>query len=222
MLDIHDVPLFEGLTDAEFSLVQDVAQVRENRAGEVLVREGDDPDGLYILASGAVKVSKLGEDGNERTIAVLGPGEVLGEMTIFGDQPRSADVVALAPSTLYVIPLDRMRELLLQIPTLAMRVIEILSERLREAGRLAQEVAFYDARRRTVAAICRLMDGQGSKDGESVLVEATPTEVAKAAALARETANVVMSELMAEGKLKTGRGRFWVLRPEDLRAEIQY
>ena len=97
---INQVPLFSGLDEAQqVSLQQKMGQTTLRR-GETLFDEGDLGDRLYIVTEGKVKLGHTSNDGRESLLAVLGPGEILGELTLFDPGPRSTTATAVSPATL--------------------------------------------------------------------------------------------------------------------------
>jgi CRP/FNR family transcriptional regulator len=91
-----------------------------------------------ILTSGHVKVFMLHADGREKTLDILSEGDILGEMTLFGSELRSATVETLEETTFIVISKEDFQLLIMEIPKLAIHVIEMLSERLRQANQLSR------------------------------------------------------------------------------------
>jgi CRP/FNR family transcriptional regulator len=86
------------------------------RPREVLFHAGDAGDGCHFVRSGAVKVSVIARDGQERLLAVLGPGSLIGELALIDDEPRSATVTALRRCQMPPLPDDPVR-LELQLPS---------------------------------------------------------------------------------------------------------
>jgi predicted acylesterase/phospholipase RssA/CRP-like cAMP-binding protein len=84
--------------------------------GEVLVREGDDPDSLYLVVFGRLRVAMTRADGTETVIAELGRGEIVGEMALLTNEPRSATVVAVRDSQVLRLPTDSYAELVQRHP----------------------------------------------------------------------------------------------------------
>lgn len=105
---------------------------RRFQAGEVILRENDLGETAYILTRGSVAVSKRVGDRDVR-LAVLGPGETCGEMSLVDDKPRSATVTALEPTEVQEIDHDGFFEALQTDPDLAIELLRALFERLREA-----------------------------------------------------------------------------------------
>jgi rhodanese-related sulfurtransferase len=101
---------------------------RSFKAGEVICREGDDPKGeAYVIHSGSVEIRKT-FDGEERTLATLGEGELIGEMALFRHGARSASMVAAVDVELLVIKNERLDWLIRNRPQLTMEILKRLSE----------------------------------------------------------------------------------------------
>lgn len=101
------------------------------RSGEVIVREGEAGDGLFVIQEGQLEILS-GKEGEETRLRVAGPGELIGEMAVFEHQVRSATVRALGDAR--VLTIDR-KNFLLRInedPSLAFRLVETMSHRIRE------------------------------------------------------------------------------------------
>jgi len=99
---LQKVPLFSQLSPTDLQRVVDVARDRSYPKNSVILFEDDPGDALYVVAKGQVKVVLIGEDGREVILSVLGEGEFFGEMALIDDEPRSAHVIAMEDSTLYV------------------------------------------------------------------------------------------------------------------------
>jgi len=94
-------PFFGGLPDASLDLLVSMLVERRFDAGATIVAEGEPGHSMYIVHSGELAVSKLGESGRVVHMAGLGPGDFFGEMTLIEMQNRSATVVAESPTVLY-------------------------------------------------------------------------------------------------------------------------
>ena len=94
-------PFFDGLSDASLDLLISMLVERRFGLGDTVVAEGEPGRSLYIVQSGELVVSKLGQSGCVIRMACLGPGDFFGEMTLINMQNRSATVVAESPTVLY-------------------------------------------------------------------------------------------------------------------------
>jgi CRP/FNR family cyclic AMP-dependent transcriptional regulator len=216
-VDIAAIPVFHGIDRAAQERLRSHATVRAFHKGATILLEGQDSEGLFVVDSGLVRVFKTHIDGREKTLALLKPGEVLGEMTLTGSDLRSATAAAVEPSTLLVIPRDVFRAVLESHPPLAMRVIEMLSTRLREADESIHELAFLTARGRVVCSLGRLAQSHGTAEHDGgVWLKTTHAELAQLAGVSRETATTVLNDLQDRNLVETGNRRLHVLEPERL------
>ena len=130
-------PLFRNLDEAERAQVLIIGQVRCAPAGEVLFREGDSGDGLYILLQGSVRISKQVPSGEE-ALAVLEPPAYFGEMALIDDAPRAADAIVNEEAALFFLPMEQLQGLIESQPRTALKILyalcQVLSQRLRETN----------------------------------------------------------------------------------------
>ncbi len=130
-------PLFRNLDESERVQILIIGQVRSAKAGEVLFREGDPGDGLYVVMKGSVRISKQGATGEE-ALAVLEPPSFFGEMALIDSAARAADAIANEDSDLFFIPLQELRSVIDAYHKLALKILyalcEVLAQRLRETN----------------------------------------------------------------------------------------
>ena len=130
-------PLFRNLDEVERAQVLVIGRQRRVGAEEVIFREGDAGDGLYILIQGSVRISKRSATGEE-ALAVLEPPAYFGEMALIDLAARAADAIANEPSELFFIPLQDLRALIETQHTIALKFLyalcEVLAQRLRETN----------------------------------------------------------------------------------------
>jgi CRP/FNR family transcriptional regulator, cyclic AMP receptor protein len=128
------VPLFLDLSKRELQRISFDAVMRSYAAGEELVQQGAPNMALFVLVSGRVRVTARPEDGGDtRELAVMGPGEVVGEMALLDDQRRSATVTALEPTQALVVPFQDFRLALREDPDITIKLLAVVSRRLRQA-----------------------------------------------------------------------------------------
>lgn len=101
-------------------------------AGEVMLREGEAGDVAYLLKSGRVSITKSSPAGTLR-LATMGPGQMVGEITLIDDKPRLASAVALEPVHARVLHKEQFRQVLKSDPEIAFRLLRVLAARLRDA-----------------------------------------------------------------------------------------
>lgn len=125
-MEIEKIFLFSGLREQELDQVKSKFKERVYPKGATIFVSGQETDGLYIIFRGLVKVLMLYPDGREKTLAILTEGDILGEVSLFGSELRSATVETLETTTFLIISRNDFLSLLPIIPSLAMRVIELL------------------------------------------------------------------------------------------------
>jgi CRP-like cAMP-binding protein len=134
---LRDSPLFRELNETERAQVLVIGQIRAYRSEEVIFREGDAGDGLYIVIDGNVRISKHTASGEE-ALAVLEPNAFFGEMALVDFSTRAADAVANVPTQTFFIPLKELRSLIETHHSIALKVLyalcEVLTVRLRETN----------------------------------------------------------------------------------------
>ncbi len=128
---LSQVPLFQGLTKHELQVLSNNCREREYPAGATLLRQGETGVGLFILTSGQVNVTQTAPDGSTRDLGAFGRGDVLGEMSLLDDQPRTATVIASDLTTAIVIPVWDFRAALRESPEIGIKLLAVLSRRLR-------------------------------------------------------------------------------------------
>ena len=132
------VPFFDGLTRRALSLIAQVTTEETHALGTRIFQFGDPGDKLFIILEGKVRISREVAGMGEEALAVLGPGEVFGEMALLDESPRSADALAHERCRLLVIAKDSFDDLLFLHKDLAYEVlwscVRMLSARLRETN----------------------------------------------------------------------------------------
>jgi len=128
------VDLFAGLDKKDLQLLGGACRERTYSAGSTLIKQGDTGVGLYVITNGTVHVTKATDpDKAELDLGTVGPGNVLGEMSLLDDLPRSATVTAVDDVTALLLPVWEFRTALRNQPNIAIRLLSTLSRRLRKA-----------------------------------------------------------------------------------------
>ncbi|HET8909677.1 MAG TPA: cyclic nucleotide-binding domain-containing protein [Ktedonobacterales bacterium] len=128
---LSQVPLFHDLSKHELQLLSANCRERDYPAGSTLLRQGETGIGLFIITSGKVQISQQAPDGTVRDLGTFERGAVLGEMSLLDDLPRTATAVALEPARALAIPVWDFRAVLREQPDIAIKLLAIMSRRLR-------------------------------------------------------------------------------------------
>jgi len=127
--------LFAQLHARDLERLQRIATEKSYAAGCEIFKEGDPGDGIYVIKDGLVEISAAGGPTSRYIFTQAGPGEVMGEMAVVEDKPRSATAVARKDTVLYFIPRVEILQLVDQSPALAMAFLREVSHRLRGFNR---------------------------------------------------------------------------------------
>jgi CRP/FNR family cyclic AMP-dependent transcriptional regulator len=194
---LRTFPLFHGLPDERLAAIARCAMMRRIGRGQAVVLAGDKSDFVYFVLTGSLKVVVSDEDGREVILTILGQGELFGEMGMFGEQPRSASVVAVVPSDVVQIAKHDFRNLMEGDFELAWRIMCNLAERLRNADRKIESLALLDVYGR-VARL--LLDMSEDVEGAVVVVrKISKQDIAKMIGASREMVSRVMKDLSNQG-----------------------
>ena len=130
--ELRQLSLFQGLEADAVQAITEALQVESHDAGTVLMTEGEVGDKFYLLAEGAVEASMRGSRGQKLRIAVLGAGEFFGESALLSDEPRSATVTVLGPSTLLTLSRAQFEAVMAAHPDLRAAMQAVAERRLRQ------------------------------------------------------------------------------------------
>ena len=163
--------LFAGVRAAELEALRPAGGLRACPTDAHVFREGDPGSHLYLVTSGQVKIVKVSEGGGEIVFAIVGAGELFGELSLFeAEGERSADAIALEPTDCALLARDPIHAFLLGPPTLLLRMISSLVGYIQRKDRAMAEVAFLDIPGRVAQRLVDLAESRGERVGEGVVI----------------------------------------------------
>jgi CRP-like cAMP-binding protein len=215
-------PLFAQLSMGQLTRLTELARTHRHGKEHVIFNEGDEGTALYTIVKGRVKISQSSPDGKERTLALLGPGDVFGELALLDGGPRSADAVIAEDAELLVIPRQDFLTFVMEQPQVAMSLLVVLSQRLRHTNLLVHDAAFFDVRGRLARMLLELAraDGAAEPSGALVCPQLTQSELASMVGVTRESINKWLRYYERSGIVTRRGGRLVVLDPQRLTADI--
>ena len=206
---LRSVPLFSSMQHDQLSALASCATLRRYPRSTLILRAGEETDGLYVMLSGRAKVLIPDDEGHEVILAVLAQRDFFGEMGLLDDQPRSASVETLEPCELLRLGKMEFLRSLHDNFELAMRIIRALVKRLREADRQIESLALMDVYGRVARVLLNLSE---NVDGKRVVGKAPPKqEIARMIGASREMVSRVMKDLQLGGYIEP-RGSSILLR----------
>jgi CRP/FNR family transcriptional regulator, cyclic AMP receptor protein len=177
--------------------LQASAQPVSFAAGQMIFVAGDAGDGFYRVEDGLLKVSVVAQDGSERIFAILGAGDVVGELSMIDGAPRSANVCALRPAKLTFFSRAAFDAAAKAHPELYRYVMTLLARRLRDTNAALAATSFLSLKGRVARALLSLADAFGKDVGGSrILIQqkVTQTDLGAMAGIARENVSRILTD----------------------------
>jgi CRP/FNR family transcriptional regulator, cyclic AMP receptor protein len=206
------VAIFRDLPAASIEDIAGRVAVRRVPGGSPILTQDEAGDALYILMAGRVKIVVFGENGREVTLAILRPGDIFGEMSLFDGSLRSANVVAIEPATTLAFAREDLLRHLASHPRTALNLLGEMSRRLRRADETIAELALCDVQDRLVRRLVRMAREDATESPEGLMIRRRPTqqELANMVGSCRETVSRTFNQLARKGLIQV-RGRSLVV-----------
>lgn len=201
---LSGVPLFAGLSGLDLEALEGMLRTRRLKAGEAVFLAGDTGSSLFIIGSGRVRIGVNSVDGREKVLALPGPGDFFGELSLLDGQPRSADAVAVEDTSLYILQKEQFLAFLERRPGACLRVMAELSLRLRLADELVQDASFLDIPARLAKAILQIAADRGRLNGRGEMITPRMSQAVLAAMVGatRESVNKCLRRFERQGLLR--------------------
>jgi CRP-like cAMP-binding protein len=202
---LKSVPYFAGLGPVELDSIRKLAFEKTVGRGEIVLLEGDPPQALFFVASGAIKVFKTSAEGKEQILNIVRPGESFNDVPIFDDGPNLASAQAMGPVVLYGLRKADLRVIQERYPQVAANIIRVLAEQVRKLVSLVEDLSF----RHVISRVAKILLEQAS-DSTGPKPRLTQQEIAAMAGTAREVVGRSLKALEEEGAIRLERHRIVV------------
>lgn len=208
-------PLLEGLSERELALVMERGRRRVLYRGATLFTQETPNDGIWIVESGRIRVFYAAPSGREITLAYWYPGNFVGGPDVFGTGLHKWSGMAAANSSVLHLPGKALRQLVAQIPTLAIGVIDGLTFKGRCYSTLAQMLGTRSITERLAHLLLHLCDlyGVPEDDGTAIAATFTHADLAHMVGATRQWVTISLKRLSEQGVVATRRTQIVVLRP---------
>jgi CRP-like cAMP-binding protein len=203
--------LFHRLDPAVVASIARTARALDLQRNDLVFGEGDEADALYVVRSGRVAIAKRSVDGRESVVALMEPGDLFGEMSLFDGRGRSADARALEPSEVVAVDYGPVREAFASDPKLLWHVVELMAGRLRVTDDALADTVFLDVTGRTAK---RLLEMAGDRD--EFVLPVTQEELAGMIGASRERVNKAISAFIRLGWIEQADRRYRITDREQL------
>ncbi|HSV67088.1 MAG TPA: Crp/Fnr family transcriptional regulator [Mycobacteriales bacterium] len=172
--------------------------------GQVVFHEGEPGDSLYIVLAGKVKLGRRSVDGRENLVALMGPSDQFGELSMFDPGPRTTTAVAVVDSRLARMPKQALRQWITDRPEIAEKLLRVLARRLRRTNNMLADLIFTDVPGRVAKQLLQLAQRFGAVEGGYLRVthDLTQEELAQLVGASRETVNKALADFASRGWLR--------------------
>jgi CRP-like cAMP-binding protein len=202
---------FAGVDAEELGTLERSGELRNLVRGDVLFREGDVPDRLFVVLGGRIAIASKSIDGRESVYALMETGNLFGEMGLLDGLPRSAEARALEPSRVLAVPYPPVRELLDRQPERLWNVVRMLSGRLRAMDEALADSVFLDVTGRTAKRLLELANG-----ADEFVLPVTQEELAGMVGASRERVNKAIASFIRLGWISQQERRYRILQRDRL------
>jgi CRP/FNR family cyclic AMP-dependent transcriptional regulator len=212
-------PLFDALPREALDVILSQATDKSLRRGQTLFQKGDEGSYMVAVLSGRIRISATSPDGREVTLNMIDAREVFGELALLDGKARSADATALEDSTLMLVERRHFLPFLTTNNELALRVIDVLCERLRDTSETLGNFAMLDLPGRLARKLLALAAEYGNVATGRIRLEIrlSHTDLGRFVGCSRETVNKQMRAWEEDGIVAREGGRIALCKPAVLR-----
>jgi CRP-like cAMP-binding protein len=198
------LPIFRNLSDDAVKKLEDILLQKEFSKSETIFTEGDEPDGLYIICRGRVKVFKLSPEGKEQILHIVGPKELLGAVSAFAGNPYPANADAMEKTAAYFFPRMDFLSLVRKEPSIVMNMMANLAMRLQHFTRVIENLSLKEVPGRLAAYLLYLC--RRSECREFIEIDVSKAQLASLIGTIPETISRILKK-MTERNILSVSGR---------------
>ena len=184
--------IFEELPEDElFKIFENGKILNYAKDQPILLEDATSGNAIYVILKGKVKVVKLGENGQEALLNILTENEFFGEMAALDGLSRSATIIAIENTEIFILSREDFLNLIKKYPEVAFSLLKILAVRLRQANARIKALTLKDSIQKVAAVLAELAEFKGKFVGQSAIIEKIPekSELAKMVDISQETIN---------------------------------
>lgn len=211
-------PLFLALDPEGAAALRASLTERSVAKGETIFQEGEPGDRMYVILEGKVKLGQSSNDGRESLLAILGPGEMFGELSLFDPGQRTSTATALTDAVILALSNEQLRPWLAGRPEVAAALLQALARRLRRTNEAMADLVFSDVPGRVAKALMDLGEKFGEVTSEGLMVthDMTQEELAQLVGASRETVNKALADFAQRGWIRLESRQVMILDIERL------
>jgi CRP-like cAMP-binding protein len=213
---LKNIPLFQGMSDRELDMLLALTTTKKLKKRAYLFRKGDPGNALFAVLEGRLKATGEGRDGKEMVFSVMDPGEVIGEIALLDQEPRSATVQAVEDVTLLTLHRRDLLPFLERNLKAAIKLAAVLAKRIRNLTELAEDTVFLGLPSRLAKKLLSLADryGKQTPDGLKIDLKLPQHELGELVGTSRESINKTLRQWGEENLVSFASG-YLTIRDKD-------
>lgn len=190
------IPIFKDLANEEIQAIGQLARVRNYKKNMLIFMEGEPGEALYFVITGKVKISKMTEDGREQILHILQPGDVFAEVVLIDRGPYPATAETIEAGQIGLLMNDDVENLIRSTPDIAIKLLRLMSKRLRMAQIQVRDLALKDTYGRLASMLLMLGKDHGEEtpDGMKIDLPLSRQELANLIGTTRETVTRILGD----------------------------
>lgn len=220
------VSIFSMLSPGDVEQLVKIVTVKKYGADAAVFFQGEPSDSLYMLLKGSVKVTSASEEGVEKILDILGPGEIFGELAMLDGHPRSATVTTCEPTEMATISRKDFKKFGASRPEILWKLMESLCERIRKTSGGMLDISSKEVPYRLLAALHQLAEkyGQVAADGSCLIsLKFGAQDLAAMVGSNREVVSRLLHRYEADGLIELGKGKKLIIPdPPALARALEY
>jgi CRP-like cAMP-binding protein len=204
---LQQVPFFSGIGEAGVAKINTLFKEQGFSAGETLYFVAGPAGRLYVVADGKVKLMHHTTAGKDVMLDILNKGDFFGSLAMEGDERYAETAVAQTDCCVLGIDTVSFRRVMQDYPSVSLKVVDIMAERLRSAQEMIRQLSVYSVEQRLAHILLKLGDKLGEEQENGLLIQMPLSrgDLAEMVGTSTETASRVMSGFQEQGLIQSGR-----------------
>ena len=200
-----NISIFSTLSTEELLKIVNMTEHKSFKENDVLCREGEKSDKLFLIREGRVKICKITKEGKEQIVYVLSKGDFFGENNIFtSNNISNFSAYAIIDVKLCILKKENLEKILIKNPEISLKIIQEMADRINSAENLAQTLATRDVEARLATVLIEFMNKYGQKKEEEIYINLplNREQIANYCGITRETVSRRLSKFDKLGIIK--------------------
>ncbi len=217
------VPIFADLPTDTILKIEKIGVKKDYKKDEPILLEEDSGNALFVILNGKVKVSRSSNDGREVILTILGESDFFGEMAILDGLARSANVIAIEESKVFLIQRNDFLQLLNNHPEISIILLQELTSRLRNADMKIKALSLKDAEGKVATVLLQISEYSGKIKNGVVEIDKLPIQqdLANMAGTSRETISRTLHSFAKRGFVELDGNKLRIVNFEEFKESFE-